>query len=119
MRKGLFSCPFEDACTKVYDHVSATIPDQSIGLKDLLVQFAYIGEERVRDIIERGFYDDEDDDDVLGYDVGALDFAEVHDRMIELQEKHQSALAVHAPQPVEKVPDDEDSNPVDSAEKSE
>lgn len=85
------------ACTKIFDHVSATIPDQSISLRQMMMEFAYIGDDRLRDILERGWYEDEDDDDIMGVDVGALDFAEVHDRALELMALQKNTRAVHAP----------------------
>lgn len=94
----------EKVLTKVTDHISATIPDQTIPLRDMILKFAYIGSERIEEIVNRGFDGDEDDDDILGVDVGALDYAEVHDRMHELiQARANSARVVHAPEPVEDV----------------
>lgn len=98
VRKGLFAVPEEESVTKVFDHVSATIPDQTIPLRDMIMKFAYIGSERVEEIVNRGFYGDEDDDDILGVDVGALDFAEIHDRIRTLETALQNrAKVVHAP----------------------
>lgn len=98
VRKGLFAVPEEESVTKVFDHVSATIPDQTIPLRDMIMKFAYIGSERVEEIVNRGFYGDEDDEDILGVDVGALDFAEIHDRIRTLETALQNrAKIVHAP----------------------
>lgn len=94
-----WSLPESDIYTHVYDPISATIPDQSLSLRDMMLQFAYIGTERLEDIVNRGYDGDEDDDEILGVDVGALDFAEVHDRMTELESSRQYRLAVHAPAP--------------------
>lgn len=87
MRKGFF-IKQEDVFTKVTDHVGEFVPDQSLSLRDMLLQFAYISGEKVEEIVNRGF-DGDEDDDVLGVDIGALDFAEIHDRALYLE----SALA--------------------------
>lgn len=87
----------EQMCTRVFDDVSATIPDQSISLREMMMKFAYIGSERLEEIVNRGF-DGDEDEDILGVDVGALDFSEVHDRMVEMQ-ANSSRRVVHAPQP--------------------
>ena len=92
-----WSLPESDIYTHVYDAISATIPDQSLSLRQMIMQFAFIGNERLEELVNRGFDGDEDDDDILGVDIGSLDFAEIHDRMIELEEIRQYALAVHAP----------------------
>lgn len=97
MRKAFKWIDPDKALTKVTDHISATIPDQTIPLRDMILKFAYIGSDRVEEIINRGFYGDEDDDDILGVDVGALDYAEIHDRMTELLDmRANSARVVHA-----------------------
>lgn len=99
MRKGFLSCPPESAETPVFDSVSAFVPDQSLSLRDMMLQFAYIGSERMEEILNRGFIGDEDDDNG-GYMPGALDFAEIHDRLIQDAEVISSAgRVVHAPQP--------------------
>lgn len=92
MRKGFFIKP-DDVLTPVHDKVSATIPDQSIGLRELMLKFAYIGNERLEDIINRGF-DGDEDEDILGVDAGALDYAEVHDRLLDYH-RQSTARAVH------------------------
>ena len=111
MRKGFLSCPPEDAETVVFDSVSAFIPDQALSLRDMMLQFAYIGSERMEDIVNRGFIGDEDDDNG-GYMPGALDFAEIHDRLLDDSLLVSSAgRVVHAPQPQpepEPEPEDEE-----------
>lgn len=114
MRKGFQFIPQEDVLTPVTDKVSAMIPDQSIGLRELMLKFAYIGNERLEDIVNRGF-DGDEDDDLLGVDVGALDYSEVHDRIIELHDQS-TARSVHADersvvpqQPT--VPEEKESSP--------
>lgn len=106
VRKAFQFIEDEQSCTKIFDHVSATIPDQSISLRQMMMEFAYIGDDRLRDILERGWYEDEDDDDILGVDVGALDFAEVHDRALELMVLQKKTRAVHAPVVDNSVSDD-------------
>lgn len=112
VRKGLFAVPEEETLTIVHDHVSATIPDQTISLRDMIMKFAYLGTDKVEEIVNRGFYGDEDDDDILGVDVGALDYAEIHDRIINLETAFANRRkVVHAPSPVQEV-----DVPVESAE---
>lgn len=94
MRKGFKFIPQKDVVTHVYDSVSAFVPDQSISLRDLLMRFAYIGTEKLEEIVNRGF-DGDEDEDLIGVDVGALDFAEVHDRIIELRESQNPLRSVH------------------------
>lgn len=114
MRKGFFINK-EDVFTKVTDHVGQFVPDQSISLRDMLLQFAYISGEKVEEIVNRGF-DGDEDDDILGVDVGALDYAEIHDRALYLE----SALArpsVSAKEPEEepaKEPAKEPEEPQDA-----
>lgn len=97
MRKAFRFIPWEDVVTPVYDAVSCAIPDQSLSLREMMMRFAYIGNERLSEIINRG-YDGDEDDDLLGVDVSALDFAEVHDRIMELRGKDQTfARSAHAP----------------------
>lgn len=86
----------EDVVTPIYDTVSATIPDQSLSLRELMLQFAYIGNDRLEDIVNRGF-DGDEDDDLLGVDVGALDLAEVHDRVLYMQEQKVFSRNLHQP----------------------
>lgn len=84
MRKGFSFISREDAVTPVRDHVSKTIPEQALGLRQMLMEFAYLGTEKLSEIVNRGYDGDEDDPNILGVDVGALDFAEVHDRWLDL-----------------------------------
>lgn len=95
MRKAFNFIPFEEVVTPVNDAVSAFIPDQALGLREMLMKFAYIGTERLEEIVNRG-YDGDEDDDLLGVDVGALDYAEVHDRMVDMVAQS-TAKSVHAP----------------------
>lgn len=96
MRKGFF-IKQEDVFTKVTDHVGQFVPDQSLSLRDMLLQFAYISGEKVEEIVNRGF-DGDEDDDVLGVDVGALDYAEIHDRALYLESAlSRSSTAVQEP----------------------
>lgn len=113
VRKAFNFLPEEETVTHVYDAVSATIPDQSLTLRELLMKFAYIGEDRLQELVNRGW--DDEDDDVLGVDVGSLDFAEVHDRVIELVQKQRDLRALHAP--VEDPVPVEDPAPVDAEQK--
>lgn len=101
MRKGFKFIPYEEVVTHVYDAISKTIPDQSLGLRDMLMQFAYLDGRKLEEIVNRGYDGDEDDEDILGVDAGALDFAELHDRLIDLQ-------AAVVPIPVEPTPTQED-----------
>lgn len=94
MRKGFLSCSPQEACTHVYDAVSAFVPDQSLSLREMMMQFAYIGSDKLQEIVNRG-YDGDEDDDLIGVDVGALDFSEVHDRMLDMMSDYNSARAVH------------------------
>lgn len=97
MRKAFRFIPWEDVVTPVYDAVSCAIPDQSLSLREMMMRFAYIGNDRLSDIINRG-YDGDEDEDLLGVDVSALDFAEVHDRIMDLRGKEQTfARSAHAP----------------------
>jgi len=82
--------------TRVHDHVSATIPDQSLSLREMMMRFAYIGTERLEEIVNRGWDGDEDDDQIQGIDIGALDYAEVHDRVLDLLAEQRNTRAVHA-----------------------
>lgn len=84
MRKGFKFISLDDAKTPVFDNVSKTVPDQSLSLRDMLLQFAYLDGRKLEEIVNRGFDGDEDDEDMLGVDAAALDFAELHDRLIEL-----------------------------------
>lgn len=83
MRKGFF-INRDCVATKVSDHVGKFVPEQCLSLREMLMQFAYISGEKVEEIVNRGF-DGDEDDDLLGVDVGALDFAEIHDRALYLQ----------------------------------
>ena len=110
MRKAFKFIPHDDAVTHVYDAVSKTIPDQTLGLRDMLLQFAYIGTEKLSEIVNRGF-DGDEDSDLLGVDAGSLDYAEIHDRMLSMSRPARPVSAAPAPtQPVEPedVPADED-----------
>lgn len=78
----------------MYDAVSAFIPDQSLSLREMMMQFAYIGTEKLQEIVNRGF-DGDEDDDIIGVDVGALDYSEVHDRMLDMMNDYNSARALH------------------------
>lgn len=100
MRKGFKFIDPNKVFTPVYDARSAFVPDQSISLRDMMLQFGFIGAERMQEVINRGF-DGDEDDDLLGYDVGALDFAEVHDRMLDLMAVQNATRAIHAePEPI-------------------
>lgn len=103
MRKGFNNIPREDIVTPVFDKVSCTIPDQTLSLREMMLQFAYIGNDRLEDIINRGFDGDEDNDDILGVDAGALDYAEIHDRVLHLQEKQAFSRNLHQPATPEDV----------------
>lgn len=85
MRKGLFT-DRERVLTPVFDRVSQFVPDQSLSLRELLMQFAYMSGEKVEEIVNRGFTGDEDED-ILGYDASQLDFTEIHDRLIDQMNK--------------------------------
>lgn len=111
MRKGFKFIPIEDVYTHVYDAVSATIPDQTLSLRDILMKYSYIGTEKLEEIVNRGF-DGDEDDDMIGVDIGALDLAEVHDRMLELQAVQNSLRSVH----VEPAEDTQPETPTDSVE---
>lgn len=108
----------EQVMTKVFNHRSATIPDQSLSLRDIMAQFAYIGNDKLRDIIERGFDGDEDDPTIMGVDVGALDFAEVHDRMLELEAMRNPVREVAAPAPPVAPATEVEPQPQEKEEKS-
>lgn len=92
MRKGFF-INRDCVATKVTDHVGKFVPEQCLSLREMLMQYAYISGEKVEEIVNRGFVGDEDDD-LLGVDVGALDFAEIHDRALYL---HKSLADVPEP----------------------
>lgn len=104
MRKAFKFIPHEDVLTHVYDAVSKTIPDQTLGLRDMLLQFAYVGTDKLEEIVNRGF-DGDEDSDLLGVDAGALDFAEIHDRMLSMT---RAARPAAAPIPTQQtsVPED-------------
>ena len=95
MRKAFKFIDPKKVVTSVYDCRSAFVPDQSLSLRELMTQFGFLGAERMSEIINRGF-DGDEDDDLLGVDVGALDYSEVHDRMLELMSSQKTTRAVHA-----------------------
>lgn len=110
VKKGFFAIP-EKVVTKVFNHVSKFVPDQALPLRDLLLQFSYLGEEKMAEIVNRGF-DGDEDDGLLGVDVSQLDFSEVHDRMIDMR----NSLRMSAPAdaaPVDAAP--ADAAPADAA----
>ncbi len=94
MRKAFKFIDPKKVVTHVYDCRSAFVPDQSLSLRDLMTQFGFLGAERMSEIINRGF-DGDEDDDLLGVDVGALDYSEVHDRMLDLMAAQKTTRAVH------------------------
>lgn len=94
MRKAFKFIKPEEVETPVYDNVGAFVPEQSLSLRQIMMQFAYIGNDKLQEIVNRGF-DGDEDDDLLGVDVGALDFAEVHDRMVEMLGNKPAARVVH------------------------
>lgn len=85
MRKGFRFIDEKDVVTPVFDSVSKTVPDQALSMREMLMQFAYLDGRKLEEIVNRGFDGDEDDEDILGVDAGQLDFAEMHDRLIDLQ----------------------------------
>lgn len=111
MRKAFKFITGSEVETPVIDSVSATIPDQTLSLRELLMKFSYIGTEKLEEIVNRGF-DGDEDDDLLGVDVGSLDLAEVHDRILYLQAEQNNVRSVH----VEPVEDDISVTPMDSVE---
>lgn len=106
MRKAFKFIKPEDVVTRVYDKVSATIPDQALSLRELMLRFSYLGEDRMQDVVNRGF-DGDEDEDLLGFDVSSLDYAEVHDRILELKAKDRNARSLH----VEPVAEPEEVTP--------
>lgn len=86
MRKP-FKITKEDRQTPVFNRVSKFIPEQALSLRDMLEQFSFMSGERVSEIVNRGYIGDEDDDDVIGVDASALDFTEIHDRLIDRMNK--------------------------------
>lgn len=98
MRKGFF-IDQNVVGTPVFDTVSKFVPDQSLPLREMLLQFSYLSGEKLGEIINRGFDGDEDDDFLLGVDASQLDFSEVHDRLIELTPKERKKVAAHKPEP--------------------
>lgn len=87
MRKAFNFIKREDVLTPVFDKVSKFIPEQAISLRQLLMEFSYMSDEKVSEIVNRGYFGDEDDDDIIGVDASAFDFTEIHDRMIDLINK--------------------------------
>lgn len=110
MRKGFFIKP-EDVATHVYDAVSKFVPDQSLPLREMLLQFSYLSGEKLAEIVNRGFDGDEDDEFLEGLDVFQLDFAEIHDRLMDLQPKERKKVLTHAPQSPEPAPPVEEVTP--------
>lgn len=105
MRKGFKFIKPEEVVTHVYDARSAFVPDQSLSLREMMLQFGFLGAERMQEVINRGF-DGDEDEDLLGYDVGALDFSEVHDRMLDLMAIQSATRSIHAePEPVVQEPE--------------
>ena len=95
MRKP-FKITKEDRQTPVFNRVSKFVPEQALSLREMLEQFSYMSGEKVSEIVNRGFVGDEDDDDVLGVDASALDFTEIHDRLIDRMNR---ASLVREPKP--------------------
>lgn len=82
MRKGFKFIDPADVVTPVIDGVSRFVPDMSLSLREIMDQFAYMGADRISEIINRGYIGDEDDDND-GTDPRTLDFAELHDRLFD------------------------------------
>lgn len=99
MRKAFNFIPMEDVVTPVFDEVSMFVPDQSLSLRDIMTQFAYIGSDRMSEIVNCGFIGDEDDDDVTGEDINTLDFAEVHDRLLDFMRPIRKPAVESTPEP--------------------
>lgn len=100
MRKP-FKITKEERQTPVFNQVSMFVPEQALSLRRMLEEFSYLSGEKVSEIVNRGFIGDEDDDDVLGVDASALDFTEIHDRLIDRMNKDS---LVRVPKP-ESAPD--------------
>lgn len=79
MRKGFKFIEYNEVVTPVLDHVSKFVPDQSLSLEQIMAEFAYIGNDKISEIVNRG-YDGDEDSDNLGVPANSLDFAELHDR---------------------------------------
>lgn len=99
--------------TPVYDAVSMFVPDLSLSLPQIMAQFAYIGSERLSEVVNRGYNGDEDSDGD-GTTLQDLDFAEVHDRLmdkfVQIQSQNVSESAETSEvidEPTESVEDEE------------
>lgn len=62
------------------------------------MQFSYLGEDKLSEIVNRGF-DGDEDDGLLGVDVSQLDFSEVHDRMVEMYDELKPETVHSKPNP--------------------
>lgn len=103
MRKGFRFIKPEDVVTPVFDRVSQFVPDQTISLRNMLLEFSYMSDEKVSEIVNRGFVGDEDDDDIIGVDASALDFTEIHDRMVDLINRESMRRDPPKPEPEPEV----------------
>lgn len=69
--------------TKVFNSVSLFVPDMSLSLPEIMSQFAFVGSERLSELVNRG-YDGDEDSEGDGTVLESLDFAEIHDRLIDI-----------------------------------
>ena len=114
MRKP-FKITKEDRQTPVFNRVSKFVPEQALSLREMLEQFSYLSGEKVSEIVNRGFVGDEDDEDVLGVDAGALDFTEIHDRLIDRMNKSSLVREKRVVKPSPAQPDEKpDEEPDDT-----
>lgn len=80
-KKGFRFYP-DKVATKVFNSVSLFVPDMSLSLPEIMSQFAFVGSERLSEIVNRG-YDGDEDSEGDGTVLESLDFAEIHDRLID------------------------------------
>lgn len=112
MRKGFKFISKQERETPVFNQISQTVPDQTISLRELLLQFSYISDEKVSEIVNKGYIGDEDED-VLGVDASCLDFTEIHDRLIDRMNKDS---LVRVPEPKSEPSLEPVEEPVEDAE---
>lgn len=67
---------YEDAYTEMDYQTDEFVPEMSLGIKEILAQFAYVDNMRLVDLMKQGYTAPDDDDDFDLPDFDSLDIAQ-------------------------------------------
>lgn len=73
------------AVTKLTDKTHLFIPELSLGIKDILMQFGYMDNIRLRDMMKHGYTMADDDSDFDFPEIDTMDIAEKHEAFKQSQ----------------------------------